>query len=69
MRKEKLLVTSNFSFSQNIFHSYKSIVRQNVTLYGNGLRIILADGQFQTYGMLLGITHKTTRQAYMYVEN
>ena len=35
--KEKLLVTSNFSFSHNAFHSYISLVRQNAALYGNGL--------------------------------
>ena len=27
--KEKLLVTSDFSFSHNVFHSYKSLVHQN----------------------------------------
>ena len=32
-KKEKLLVTSNFSFS----HSCKSLVRQNAVLCGNGL--------------------------------
>ena len=36
-KKEKLLVTSNFFFSHNVFHSYVSLVRQNVALYGNGL--------------------------------
>ena len=35
--KEKLLVTSNFSFSHNVFHSYIPLVRQNVALCGNGL--------------------------------
>ena len=34
---EKLLVTSNFSFSHNVFFSYISLVRQNMTLCGNGL--------------------------------
>ena len=37
VRKEKLLVTSNFSFSHNVFHSYISLVQQNVVLCGNGL--------------------------------
>ena len=37
-KKEKLLVTSNYSFSQNIFHSYISLVPQNVALYDNGLK-------------------------------
>ena len=37
VRKEKLLVTSNFSFSHNIFHSYISLVHQNAALCGNGL--------------------------------
>ena len=36
VEKEKLLVTSNFSFSHNVFHSYISLVRQNVALCGNG---------------------------------
>ena len=36
-KKEKLLVTSNFSFSHNVFHSCISLVRQNVALCGNGL--------------------------------
>ena len=35
--KEKLLVTSNFSFSHDVLHSYVSLVRQNVALCGNGL--------------------------------
>ena len=35
--KEKLLVTSNFSFSHNVFHSYISLVHQNVALSGNVL--------------------------------
>ena len=29
LEKEKLLVTSNFSFSHNVFHSYICLVRQN----------------------------------------
>ena len=37
-KKKKLLVTSNFSFSHNVFHSYISSVCQNVALFGNGLR-------------------------------
>ena len=32
--KEKSLVTSNFSFSHNVFNSYISSVRQNVALCG-----------------------------------
>ena len=37
--KEKLLVTSNFSFSNNVFHSYTctSLVCQNAALCDNGL--------------------------------
>ena len=35
--KEKLLVTSNFSFSHNVFYSNISLVRQNAALCGNGL--------------------------------
>ena len=37
--KEKLVVTSNFSFSHNVFHSYTSSVGQYEALYGNGLSI------------------------------
>ena len=37
--KEKLLVTSNFSFSHNVFHSYISLVRQNAALCGNGFTL------------------------------
>ena len=33
--KEKLLVTSNFSFSNKVFHRYISLVHQNVVLCGN----------------------------------
>ena len=36
--KEKLLVTSNFSFSHNVFHSYiLSLQLQNAAMCGNGL--------------------------------
>ena len=34
--EKKILVTSNFSFSQNVFYSYISSVRQNGALCGNG---------------------------------
>ena len=34
---EKLLVTSDFSFSLNVCHSYIALVHQNVVLCGNGL--------------------------------
>ena len=34
---EKLLVTSNFSFSHNVFSRYISLVRQNGVLFCNGL--------------------------------
>ena len=30
--------TSNFSFSYNIFNNYIFLVRQNVVLFGNGLK-------------------------------
>ena len=36
-KKEKLLVTSNFSFSHNVFHSYISLVPQNAASCCNGL--------------------------------
>ena len=32
-----MLVPSNFSFSQNVFHSYISLERQNAVLCGNGI--------------------------------
>ena len=35
--KEKLLVTCNFSFSNNVFHNYIFLVHQNAVLCGNGL--------------------------------
>ena len=37
LEKEKLLVTSNFSFSHKVFHSYISLVHQNAALCVNGL--------------------------------
>ena len=36
--KEKLLLASNFFFSHNVFHSYISLVRQNVASCGDGLK-------------------------------
>ena len=36
--EKKILVTSNFSFSQNVFYSYISSVRQNGALCGNGFK-------------------------------
>ena len=38
--KEKLLVTSNFSFSHTVFYSYISLVCQNAVLCGNGLNCL-----------------------------
>ena len=35
-KMEKLLVTCNFSFSPNAFHSYISLLHQNAALCGNG---------------------------------
>ena len=40
--KEKLLVTSNFSFPHNVFQSYISLVRQNAALCGTGLNKFLS---------------------------
>ena len=37
MRKGEMLVTSNFSFSHNVFQSYISLAHQSVALCGNGL--------------------------------
>ena len=36
-----MLVTSNFSFSHNVFYSYISLVYQNVALCGNGLNQLI----------------------------
>ena len=41
--KEELLVTSNVSFSHNVFHSYISLVCQNAALCGNGLMTLGKD--------------------------
>ena len=38
MIKDKLLATSHFSFSHNVFHSFISLVRKNAVLYDNGLK-------------------------------
>ena len=38
LEKEKLLVTSNFSFPHNIFHNYIFEVDQNAAFCGNGLK-------------------------------
>ena len=54
LEKEKLLVTSNFSFSHNVFHSYISFVRQNAVFSGTGLMYI-RDVLYQaphTYGSM-----------------
>ena len=39
--KEKLLVTSNFSFSHSVFKRFVSQRRQKVSLCGNGLKKIV----------------------------
>ena len=39
MREGKLLVTSYFYFSHNVFYSLISLVCQNVALCGNGLTL------------------------------
>ena len=41
LEKEKLLVTSNFSFSRHVFHRYISLVRQNAALCGNWLNLCI----------------------------
>ena len=43
--KEKLLVTSNFSFSRSVFKRLVSQERQKVSLCGNGLTPSFAQGQ------------------------
>ena len=45
IEKEKLLVTSNFTFSHNVFYSYISLVHQNAALFGDGLRAFIANSQ------------------------
>ena len=42
--KETLLVTSNFSFSNNVFHSYISLVCQNAVLCGNRFKFYVKRG-------------------------
>ena len=37
VRKGEIACTSNFSFSYNVFRSYRSLVRQNAALCSNGL--------------------------------
>ena len=37
-----MLVTSKFSFSHNVLHSYITLVRQNAVLCGNGLNLAAA---------------------------
>ena len=49
LEKEKLLVTGNFSFSYNVFHSYISLVRQNAALCGNGLSPCVTELDSQTH--------------------
>ena len=39
--KKKLLVTTNFSFSLNVFHCYVFLVCQNAALCGNGFIVSL----------------------------
>ena len=41
--KEKLLITSNFSFSHIVFKRPVSQGRQKVSLCGNGLTVLLND--------------------------
>ena len=36
-------MTSNFSFSHNVFHTYISLVCQNAALRGNGLSPLLPE--------------------------
>ena len=43
-----MLVTSDFSFSHNVFHSYISLVRQNAVLCGNGLACVQVDSSRDT---------------------
>ena len=38
LEKEKLLVTSNFSFSHNVFKSCQMLMRQNEYLWSKGLK-------------------------------
>ena len=39
VRKGEIAFTTNYSFSHNVFHSYKSSLCQTVVLYGNGLNV------------------------------
>ena len=52
MRKG-LFVTSDFSFSHNVFYSYISLVRRTAALCGNGLiQVILYMYRVNTKGLL-----------------
>ena len=53
VRKEKLLVTSDFSLSYNVILSYISLVRQNTVLSGNEL-IDLHDALYQARHHTIG---------------
>ena len=48
--KEKLLITSNFSFSHNVFKRLVSQGRQKVSLCGNGLMILKKEALENTVG-------------------
>ena len=49
--KERLFVTSNFSFSHNVFHSYVSLVHQNAALCGKlVLRHEITDPMAKSFG-------------------
>ena len=45
--KEKLLFTSDFSFSHNVFDSYIPLVRQHAALCGNGLGNVISRAEFE----------------------
>ena len=57
--KEKLLITSNFSFSHSVFKRLVSQGRQKVSLYGNGLNQFYASLS-RKHLQIYRICHKLT---------
>ena len=64
--KEKLLVTSNFCFSHNIFHSYISLVRQNELFCTNGLNHFCREAHKFTSFLVIGLDPLNSKDVYNY---
>ena len=48
----KLLVTSSFSFTHNVFHSYISLVHQNAALCGKRVKRIVRTREIFNYAVI-----------------